>query len=1070
MRLSVGGRDVPLPARFGLGPLVAYLGLNPAPIERHLLATTLFEDEPVERSLTRLRRLLFELAGLPLPVRMVRTSRTHLSWNPELPRTVDALELLAIPIEDDVEVCRRHLDRIEVLYRGPILAGTAGAWIEAPRQALDAHIAEVVRAIAARSASDRKIFARCRGLLERLGLDAPLPPRLSRPLTPASPILVGRDAEFRMLEGAWRAASGGAPQVVLVVGEAGIGKTRLVEAFVEQVAALDGAAALATCPALDQPLELQPLGAWLDHLPLDGLPDARQRVLSAFQEGSDTGSPDPRDRRRHLFQAVRALVAATAPVVLVADDAHWIDHETIELFDYLLTMFQPAPGRASLVILLAARDAEMSEEARLTGFLDRVVARGNLVEVRLHGLDAHALGAIARVASKEPLAPSTLERLIIDAEGNPLLIQQLAGALATGDAEEGFDRAFRVRIAQLSAAQRELAEVIAVLSEDNVSPDVVAGMVERPIASVLEDLDVMHRRGVLRVAEDGAVALSHRRMADSLYRTLRVTRRWSLHIRAAECLDQAAAADPSRGRRVAQHLAHAGKTGSAAERLVIEGERALARHAIRTADELFAQARALLDGQDAALELRWRALLGHFHTFDLLERLAEREHVLGALEALARAHPDPQRHVALLMRRTHVDSTRTRMDGVLRNARATMIAALEVDDEDFFGLAAGYFGVGHFVRFGLGLGSPAFAFWRDTPELDLIRLIAPKLAASGSEPQTPEATIALSLLGAVYAVANPEEGRAWLEKAIRIAHASGAERMEVYGLATAALAALDRGDLDAVQATLGRIESRLDDADFLADSGHIAVAEGLILQHCGRLRAAVAAHARAIDLAQRFQAAAYQVMAALAAAELHRWLGESDLARSFLEVAEAAGPVLPELEARKAMMAARLSPRALQGDFILRAREYIARARVMLADEARDELVSSEVGERVLTRLEGELAVVSVDVASLERLLRTVRADHLPETALAARLTLVEHALAKGDEARASELAAPLLGASLDLLRHHSTGPIHPLLLVAEATVSSAPDRARAELLRVAPLISLDNIAETPLGARWRAL
>ena len=144
------------------------------------------------------------------------------------------------------------------------------------------------------------------------------------------PVLVGRERELAALAVAWREVAAGRGRTVLVEGDAGIGKSRLVERFVEVVRARGGTVLEGACVPFLESVPYAPLPAALDALPAEG------QDSSAPERGYGQ-LPDPSERTR-FFQRVAdglARLSVGAPVLLVVEDLQWADDATADLLLFL---------------------------------------------------------------------------------------------------------------------------------------------------------------------------------------------------------------------------------------------------------------------------------------------------------------------------------------------------------------------------------------------------------------------------------------------------------------------------------------------------------------------------------------------------------------------------------------------------------------------------------------------------------------------------------------------------------------------------------------------------------------
>ena len=243
--------------------------------------------------------------------------------------------------------------------------------------------------------------------------------------TPGTPPLVGRAAERARLAAAWRAAASGRPRLVLVTGEAGVGKTRLVDDLRARAAVVTAEAR--GYPA-EGPLAYEVATAWLRSAPVAarlsrlGRPDLTElaRLLPELATRATPPEPLPEAELRHrLLGAIgRALLAAGAPLLLVVDDAQWADTQSLHLIHYLIRSAPPA----RLLVAATARREDLDEHHPLTALTTAVGALGRLTEIELARLSREETALLAERITGTPPGPAGLERLYRDSEGNPLFV------------------------------------------------------------------------------------------------------------------------------------------------------------------------------------------------------------------------------------------------------------------------------------------------------------------------------------------------------------------------------------------------------------------------------------------------------------------------------------------------------------------------------------------------------------------------------------------------------------------------------------------------------------------------
>ncbi|MCO1658727.1 ATP-binding protein, partial [Pseudonocardia humida] len=237
--------------------------------------------------------------------------------------------------------------------------------------------------------------------------------------------LVGRAGERRVLDAAAAEAAAGGVATVLVGGEAGIGKTRLVEAF---TAGLTGTVLTGGCVELGaEGLPFAPFVAALRGRGAGLAPTERARLAPLLPGLADPPAPPDEQSRPRLFEGVLALLArlaADGPVALVVEDAHWADRSSLDLLDFLVRNQRTAPG--ALVVL-----THRSDEPGPRGLRDLLVGLGRLAWVRrveLGPLTRAEVTAQAGAILGRPPDPALAADVHRRSDGNPLFVEALLDA------------------------------------------------------------------------------------------------------------------------------------------------------------------------------------------------------------------------------------------------------------------------------------------------------------------------------------------------------------------------------------------------------------------------------------------------------------------------------------------------------------------------------------------------------------------------------------------------------------------------------------------------------------------
>jgi DNA-binding SARP family transcriptional activator/tetratricopeptide (TPR) repeat protein len=405
--------------------------------------------------------------------------------------------------------------------------------------------------------------------------------------------LAGRDRELTELAAAWEKAAAGEPGVVLVVGEAGIGKTRLAEALAVEAASAGAMVLPSRCYETERSLFLQPVVEAL--LPaVTGLPAADLRQLlgddaPAFAElvpeAAAVLGPMPPEQvaadlqRRRAFHSglafLRAL-AARRPVLLMLDDLQYAGQSTIEFVHYL--------GRhAGVTRLLVLATVRAENDPEIGAALGAVAGR-----VELGPLGADAVGQLAGQAGQAGLA----DRILQQTRGHTLFVVEVLQALADGDSglPESLRGAVQARARRLGAEAEQLLRAAAVLGAA-VDPATAASVAGMPPAAALRNCELALQARLL-VAAGRDVEFANDLIREALYVTTPEPTRLAYHQRAADLLT-------SQPESLARHAAACGDWLRAARALLSAADEAFRRFAVTDSAALATQALEAAQRADA---------------------------------------------------------------------------------------------------------------------------------------------------------------------------------------------------------------------------------------------------------------------------------------------------------------------------------------------------------------------------------------------------------------------------------------------------------------------------------------
>jgi class 3 adenylate cyclase len=357
--------------------------------------------------------------------------------------------------------------------------------------------------------------------------------------------IVGRAAELATLRDAWRETRSGCGRAVLVSGEAGIGKSRLVQALVEHVAADTPVLRLFTCSPLHRENPFWPVA--------QALPAAASIVRR---------SGEAAERRQGPHDLVRALTVEVLgsekprPALLVFEDVQWADRATIELLRQLLRVVANTPA---LLIMTSRPEAA-----------PRLGPTPTLVRLALGRLENDAATMVLAEAAGRHAVPGRLvNEILLRSDGIPLFIEEMTKAVIEAEpAGNPVSVPATLRdslMARLDALPRmKAAAQIASCIGREFAERLLRKVSDIPSAELEEGLDALVDGGLLIASGAGTFRFKHALVCDIAHESLLTPRRKSLHRRIATALeagpDNLVADEPE---LLAHHWFAAGESGRA---------------------------------------------------------------------------------------------------------------------------------------------------------------------------------------------------------------------------------------------------------------------------------------------------------------------------------------------------------------------------------------------------------------------------------------------------------------------------------------------------------------------------
>jgi class 3 adenylate cyclase/predicted ATPase len=427
--------------------------------------------------------------------------------------------------------------------------------------------------------------------------------------------LVGREEELELLLRRWSQAKTGEGQVVLLSGEAGIGKSRLTAALLERLAGEPHTRLRYFCSPQHTDSAFYPIIGQMERaagLAHDDTPQARLDKLDAVLAQTSTSPEDaalfaemlslpndgrypalvlsPEQRRQRTLEALTAQVAGLAsrqPVLMIFEDAHWTDPTSLEAFGRTVDRTKTLP-----VLLIVTFRPEFN--APWAG-------RSHVTSVALNRLGEHEAAAIiAHLVGNKELPADVMAEIVERTDGIPLFVEEMTKAVLEAEGEGEARRtvaavpspalavpaslhaSLMARLDRLGPA-KEVAQIGAAIGREFSHP-LLAAVTRRPEAELGSALDRLIDAGLLfrqGVPPHATYLFKHALVQDAAYGTLLREPRRALHARIAETLEgQFAEIAESQPELLARHYTEASLIEKAVSFWRIAGQRSLARSAL----------------------------------------------------------------------------------------------------------------------------------------------------------------------------------------------------------------------------------------------------------------------------------------------------------------------------------------------------------------------------------------------------------------------------------------------------------------------------------------------------------
>jgi DNA-binding SARP family transcriptional activator len=633
-QLRYGNKDINTVKTSRLQSLFAYIILHrQAPIPRQQIASLFWLETSEIQSRTNLRNLIHQLRkAFPYFDSFISTDANSLAWIKDTPYTLDVLTFeRCLSVIPGQTLQKENLEQAVQTYRGGLLPSCYDDWIIPERERLSQAFQHALEALAVmaeeardypsalayakrlvrvdpllpaanqqfirlysllndRSAAIKSYQSYARKLFRELGVEPEIEiqdlyhqiqrqsGQASESTNRTSIPLVGRNAEWQKLRSIWKYASTGRPQIIFLSGDAGIGKSRLVEELATWAALLGIPTSTAICYPAEGSLPYAPVVSWvrsqsLPNLEKIWLAEISRLVPGILQKHPGLPKKEPLHeawQRQRLFEALaRALLAKKQARILILEDIHWCDQDTLEWLHYLLRFNPNAP----LLIVATIRSGEIQPDHPLAALQTTLRAEGRYTEIELTALNKGdtmtLIDHIAREISGQYLNSEVALQIARESEGNPLFaIERVrlgqisqnahgAGSRLSEDTERAKAILAR-RISQLSSGTRETTCMAAVIGREFSLTTLQQASAESE-ENVVKAIDEMLQRRIIREISADTYDFTHDRLREAAFEGISNAHRRLLHRRLAETYLQLDAASPRpRNAEIASHYEHAG--------------------------------------------------------------------------------------------------------------------------------------------------------------------------------------------------------------------------------------------------------------------------------------------------------------------------------------------------------------------------------------------------------------------------------------------------------------------------------------------------------------------------------
>jgi tetratricopeptide (TPR) repeat protein len=436
--------------------------------------------------------------------------------------------------------------------------------------------------------------------------------------------ILGREQEFAEVRALWLKSFAGQGQTVLISGEPGIGKTRLMREIATNAGVSGGTTLVGECYAESNApynafSQIIRQGLQRHHQDDNGLPDAvlddlldlTPDLRHQYMDIQANPKLDPGTEQQRLFENMVVFcstIAKDSPLLLVIDDAHWGDSGTLAMLHHLIRRTQNLP----LMILVTYREIELKEARPFNEMLLELNRQRKGTRVKLKRLDRDQTHLMLKAIFAEQISDDFLDGIYRETDGNPFFIEEVCRALVESGAvyfedgewqrpsmeeleiPQGVQIAVESRLTKLPEEHQETLRMASILGRE-FEFEVLLEALDLDEDTLIEALETAEQAQMIQEvdgSQEVTFAFVHALVPSAIADSVRTLRRRKLHRRAAVAIETISPADYE---SLAYHYGESGDDEQAYRYFVHAGDRALAAFANQDAESFYLSALDLVE-------------------------------------------------------------------------------------------------------------------------------------------------------------------------------------------------------------------------------------------------------------------------------------------------------------------------------------------------------------------------------------------------------------------------------------------------------------------------------------------